>query len=157
MLLVVWLFPMLHWTKIQLLLNIKHDWEEIDYGSWEIVSYDKSLKFHKQNQKKDEEAPCVLSFLCIESAMCHTAFSLSMWKKKTVWSWNLGLLHFVYIQQYLLGHSLMVKKSLRLIYKYILLNTAEEKLISKVSPETKCDRYSIKEHKNWPRDKTTVA
>lgn len=42
----------------------------------------------------------------------------------------------------------MVKKSLRFIYKYILLSTAEEKLISKVSPETKCDRYSIKEHKN---------
>lgn len=35
-----------------------------------------------------------------------------------------------------IGHSVMVKKSLRFIYKYILLNTAEEKLISKVSPET---------------------
>lgn len=82
MLLVDWLFRvLLHWTKIPLLLKIKHDWEEIDYGRWAIGYYDKSLKLHKQNQKKDEAA-CVLSFLCAESAMCHTAFSLSMWTKK---------------------------------------------------------------------------
>lgn len=118
-------------------LNIKHDYEEIYCESQRNMKYyDKSLMFHKQNHKKDTEAPCVLSFLCGASAVSRVAFSFSAWTKNCR-RWKLvvhGLDATIFIY-----YLLMLKKCLMFIFKYIPLNKTEETLINKVSPETKRD------------------